>query len=67
MISIPQKVYLTVHSIDERLEEEGIYRVSGASKNVQGIVNPNLERNLYLNLFLRPTVKPLHRNLFLFK
>jgi len=33
---IPPQIYLTVHSVDERLNEEGIYRVSGSNKKVQG-------------------------------
>ena len=36
---IPPQIYLTVHSVDERLTEEGIYRVSGSTKKVQGLVN----------------------------
>ena len=38
---IPPQIYLTVHSVDERLHEEGIYRQSGSSKNVQ-----ELKKNL---------------------
>jgi len=34
---IPPQIYLTVHSVDERLNEEGVYRVSGSSKNVQDL------------------------------
>ena len=38
---IPPQIYLTVHSVDERLNEEGIYRQSGSAKNVQ-----ELKKNL---------------------
>ena len=38
---IPPQVYLTVHAVDERLNEEGIYRQSGSAKSVQ-----ELKKNL---------------------
>ena len=38
---IPPQVYLSVHAVDERLNEEGIYRQSGSTKSVQ-----ELKKNL---------------------
>ena len=32
---IPPQVYLSVPAVDERLNEEGIYRQSGSTKSVQ--------------------------------
>lgn len=32
---IPPPVYLAVHEIDQRLHEEGLYRISGSVKNLQ--------------------------------
>ena len=34
---IPAPVYLAIHEVDQRLHEEGLYRISGSVKSLQEI------------------------------